>query len=128
MTTKKYCEEERYLSPDTANEYIRQVSSFLDLLGKRNVYSFGLYRFTGYTAYLRRNHSAKFKSKVALAALKGDRTVAELSEQFDVHANQIPSAQAGRGCFSDEGEAQGDGIGAEYQGPTGQNRSANGGK
>jgi len=37
----------------------------------------------------RRNHSAKFKSKVALAALKGDRTIAELSEQFDVHANQI---------------------------------------
>ena len=37
----------------------------------------------------RRNHSAKFKSKVALAALKGDKTVAELTEQFDVHANQI---------------------------------------
>lgn len=37
----------------------------------------------------RRNHSAKFKSKVALAALKGDKTIAELSEQFDVHANQI---------------------------------------
>jgi transposase len=37
----------------------------------------------------RRNHSAKFKSKVALAALKGDKTTAELTEQFDVHANQI---------------------------------------
>jgi transposase-like protein len=37
----------------------------------------------------RRNHSAKFKSKVALAALKGDKTIAELTEQFDVHANQI---------------------------------------
>ena len=37
----------------------------------------------------RRNHSAKFKSKVALAALKGDKTVAELTEQFDVHANQL---------------------------------------
>ena len=37
----------------------------------------------------RRNHSAKFKSKVALAALKGDKTMAELTEQFDVHANQI---------------------------------------
>ena len=37
----------------------------------------------------RRNHSAKFKSKVALAALKGDKTIAELSSQFDVHANQI---------------------------------------
>ncbi len=37
----------------------------------------------------RRNHSAKFKSKVALAALKGDKTIAELVSQFDVHANQI---------------------------------------
>ena len=37
----------------------------------------------------RRNHSAKFKSKVVLAALKGDRTMVELTAQFDVHANQI---------------------------------------
>jgi transposase len=37
----------------------------------------------------RRNHSPAFKSKVALAAIKGDRTLAQLSEQFDVHVNQI---------------------------------------
>ena len=37
----------------------------------------------------RRNHSPAFKAKVALAANKGDKTLAELAEQFDVHPNQI---------------------------------------
>ena len=37
----------------------------------------------------RRNHSSSFKAKVALAALKGDKTLGELAEQFDVHPNQI---------------------------------------
>ena len=37
----------------------------------------------------RRNHTPAFKSKVALAAIKGDRTVSELAQQFDVHPNQI---------------------------------------
>src|SRR5271169_4231978 len=37
----------------------------------------------------RRNHSAAFKAKVALAAVKGDRTIAQLAEHFDVHPNQI---------------------------------------
>ena len=37
----------------------------------------------------RRNHTPAFKAKVALAAVKGDRTLAELSERFDVHPNQI---------------------------------------
>ncbi len=37
----------------------------------------------------RRNHSSSFKAKVALAAIRGDKTLAELSEQFDVHQNQI---------------------------------------
>jgi transposase len=37
----------------------------------------------------RRNHSPAFKAKVALAAIKGDRTLAQISEQFDVHVNQI---------------------------------------
>ena len=39
----------------------------------------------------RRNHSAAFKAKVAIAAIKGDRTIAQLAEQFDVHPNQITS-------------------------------------
>ena len=37
----------------------------------------------------RRNHSAGFKAKAALAAIKGDKTVAELAQQFSVHPNQI---------------------------------------
>jgi transposase len=37
----------------------------------------------------RRNHTPVFKSKVALAAIKGDKTLAELAQQFDVHPNQI---------------------------------------
>ena len=37
----------------------------------------------------RRNHTAAFKDKVAIAALKGDETLAALAEKFDVHPNQI---------------------------------------
>ena len=37
----------------------------------------------------RRNHSNAFKAKVALAAVRGDKTMAELAEQFGVHPNQI---------------------------------------
>ena len=37
----------------------------------------------------RRNHSPTFKAKVALAAVKGDATLAELAKRFDVHPNQI---------------------------------------
>jgi transposase-like protein len=36
----------------------------------------------------RRNHAPAFKAKVALAALKGDRTLAELAQQFDVHPRE----------------------------------------
>ena len=42
----------------------------------------------------RRNHSPAFKAKVAVAAIKGDRTLAQLAEQFDVHPNQITSWKA----------------------------------
>ena len=41
------------------------------------------------TRRTRRNHSGAFKAKVAMAAIKGDRTLSELAQAFDVHANQI---------------------------------------
>jgi transposase len=41
------------------------------------------------TKRTRRNHSPGFKAKVALAALKGEKTLADLAQQFDVHVNQI---------------------------------------
>jgi transposase len=37
----------------------------------------------------RRNHGATFKAQVALAAVKGEKTVAELAEQFSVPPTQI---------------------------------------
>jgi transposase-like protein len=42
----------------------------------------------------RRNHTPAFKAKVALAALKGEKTLTELAQQFDVHANQITQWKA----------------------------------
>ena len=61
----------------------------------------------------RRNHTPAFKAKVALAAIKGDRTLAELAEQFDVHPNQITSWKA-----------QLEGGAADIFGPGGGNGSA----
>jgi transposase len=42
----------------------------------------------------RRNRALGFKAKVALAAIKGDRTLTELAEQFDVRPNQITTWKA----------------------------------
>ena len=42
----------------------------------------------------RRTHSPAFKAKVALAALKGEKTLADLAQQYDVHANQITAWKA----------------------------------
>jgi transposase len=42
----------------------------------------------------RRTHNPAFKAKVALAAVKGEKTLAELAQQYDVHPNQITAWKA----------------------------------
>jgi len=42
----------------------------------------------------RRNHAPAFKAKVALAAIKGEMTLSELAQLFDVHPNQITTWKA----------------------------------
>ncbi len=37
----------------------------------------------------RRNHAAVFKAKVALDAVRGDKTIAEIAQKYDVHPNQV---------------------------------------
>ena len=46
------------------------------------------------TKRARRTHAPAFKAKVALAAIKGEKTLAELAQQYDVHPNQITAWKA----------------------------------
>jgi transposase len=59
----------------------------------------------------RRNHTAAFKAKVALAAIKGEKTLLELAQQFDIHANQITQwksqlLEGAVGVFGGEAKAE----------------------
>ena len=59
----------------------------------------------------RRNHTGAFKAKVTLAALRGEKTILELAQQFDVHANQIAQwksqlLEGAAGVFGGEGKLQ----------------------
>jgi len=65
------------------------------------------------TRRARRNHTPGFKAKVALAAIKGERTVVQLAEQFDVHPNQVAAWKA-----------QLEGGAADIFGPGGGNAAA----
>lgn len=63
------------------------------------------------TKRTRRNHSPAFNAKVALAAIKGEATLAELSKRFDVHANQIATWKeqliaSAANAFGGEGKAE----------------------
>jgi transposase len=62
----------------------------------------------------RRNHTPAFKTKVALAAVKGDRTLAQLAEQFDVHPNQITAWKAQLESKAADAFGPGGGPGAEH--------------
>jgi transposase len=59
----------------------------------------------------RRNHSPAFKAKVALAAIKGEKTLIELAQEFDVHPNQIKQwrdqlLEGVTGIFGEAGKAE----------------------
>jgi transposase len=60
----------------------------------------------------RRNHTPAFKAKVALAAIRGESTITDLAQHFDVHPNQITQwkAQLQEGAAGVFGSAAG--IGA----------------
>jgi transposase-like protein len=60
------------------------VAALLHNLGQK-----AEYRSKNMTKRTRRNHSGGFKAKVALAALRGDKTLTEIAQQYEVHPNQV---------------------------------------
>ena len=80
----------------------------------------------------RRTHSPAFKAKVALAAIKGEKTLAELAQQFDVHPNQITTwksqlLEGAAGVFGQE-KADAERGGGRFEGASRQDRRADAGE
>ena len=83
------------------------------------------------TRRARRTHNPAFKAKVALAAIKGEKTLAELAQQYDVHPNQITAWKAqvleGAAGLFGGGAARG-GAGGGCEGAARQDRRADAGE
>ena len=80
----------------------------------------------------RRTHSPAFKAKVALAAIKGEKTLAELAQQFDVHPNQITTwrsqlLEGAAGVFGQE-KAEAKEAAGRFEGAACQDRRTDAGE
>ena len=81
------------------------------------------------TKRTRRTHAPGFKAKVALAAIKGEKTLAELAQQYDVHPNQITAwkgqlVEAAAGLFGSGGDGVGPTAGDRCKDAPRQDRGA----
>ena len=81
----------------------------------------------------RRTHAPAFKAKVALAAIKGEKTLAELAQHYDVHPNQITAwkgqlVEAAAGVFGSSGATVEIRSGDRCEGVSRQDRGADTGE